>query len=52
MKDILQQQCDRLSALKKQVLSLLTKESDALNLEEWLENSRIPASDLINALQF
>ncbi|MCL1464784.1 NB-ARC domain-containing protein [Argonema galeatum] len=51
LKDILQQQCDRLSEIEKQVLSLLAKESEPINLAKLLENSRIPASDLLNALQ-
>ena len=50
-KDVLQQQFSRLSKLEKQVLSLLAKESDAVNLAKLLENSRIPSSDLLNALQ-
>ncbi len=51
LKDVLQQQCDRLSEIEKQVFSLLAKESDAINLAKLLENSRIPSSDLLNALQ-
>ncbi|MEG4342352.1 NB-ARC domain-containing protein [Microcoleus sp. A003_D6] len=51
LKDVLQQQFSRLSELEKQVLSLLAKARDAINLTQLLENSRIPASDLVNALQ-
>jgi tetrahydromethanopterin S-methyltransferase subunit G len=51
LKDILQQQCDRLSEIEKQVIFLLARESDAINLAKLLENSRIPSSDLLNALQ-
>jgi len=51
LKDILQQQFSRLSQLEKQVLSLLAKTSDPINLTQLLENSQIPASDLVNALQ-
>jgi NB-ARC domain len=51
LKDVLQQQCDRLSELEKQVLSLLAKASGAIDLTQFLEHSRIPASDLVNALQ-
>ena len=51
LKDVLQQQFSRLSELEKQVLSLLAKASDPINLTQLLENSRIPASDLVNALQ-
>ncbi len=51
LKDSLQQQCDRLSELEKQVLSLLAKESDLINLKKLLENGKIPPSDLLNALQ-
>jgi len=51
LKDILQQQFSRLSELEKQVLSLFAKASDTINLTQLLETSRIPASDLVNALQ-
>ncbi|MEG4861922.1 MULTISPECIES: NB-ARC domain-containing protein [unclassified Microcoleus] len=50
LKDVLQQQFS-LSELEKQVISLLAKASDAINLTQLLENSQIPASDLVNALQ-
>ncbi|MEG3918855.1 NB-ARC domain-containing protein [Microcoleus sp. POL10_C6] len=51
LKDILQQQFDRLSELEKQVISLLAKESQPMNRAKLLENDRIPASDFLNALQ-
>ena len=51
IKDSLQQQCDRLSEIEKQVLSLLAKENDPVNLVKLLENSKINSSDLINVLQ-
>ena len=51
VKDSLQQQCDRLSEIEKQVLSLLAKENHPVNLVKLLENSKINSSDLINALQ-
>ncbi|VXD18809.1 NB-ARC domain-containing protein [Planktothrix paucivesiculata] len=51
VKESLQQQCDRLSEIEKQVLSLLAEESYPVNLVKLLENSRINSSDLINALQ-
>ena len=51
LKDILQQQCDRLSEIEKQVLSLLAKESEPVNLAKLVQNGKIPASDLLNALQ-
>jgi len=51
LKDVLQQQFDRLSELEKQVISLLAKESQPINRAKLLENDRIPASDLLNALQ-
>ncbi|MBD1936897.1 ATP-binding protein [Microcoleus sp. FACHB-68] len=51
LKDILQQQCDRLSELEKQVLCLLAREKEAINLAKLLENGRIPPADLLNALQ-
>ncbi|MEG3838199.1 NB-ARC domain-containing protein [Microcoleus sp. Z1_C3] len=51
LKDVLQQQFDRLSELEKQVISLLAKESQPINRAKLLENEIIPASDLPNALQ-
>ena len=51
LKDVLQQQFDRLSELEKQVISLLAKESQPIDRAKLLENDIIPASDLLNALQ-
>ncbi len=51
LKDVLQQQCDRLSEIEKQVLSLLARESEPVNLAKLLENGTMPASDLLNVLQ-
>ncbi|MEG4575917.1 NB-ARC domain-containing protein [Microcoleus sp. N3A4] len=51
LKDVLQQQFDRLSELEKQIISLLAKESQSINRAKLLENEIIPASDLLNALQ-
>jgi hypothetical protein len=50
-KDVLQQQCDRLSEIEKQVISLLAKQSEPINLAKLLKNGTMPASDLLNALQ-
>jgi hypothetical protein len=51
LKDVLQQQFDRTSELEKQVMSLLAKESQPVNLVKLLEQGRMPDSDLLNALQ-
>ncbi|MEG4989484.1 NB-ARC domain-containing protein [Microcoleus sp. BR0-C5] len=51
LKDVLQQQFDRLSELEKQVISLLAKESQPIDRAKLLETDIIPASDLLNALQ-
>ena len=51
LKDVLQQQFDRLSELEQQVISLLAKQSQPINRAKLLENEIIPASDLLNALQ-
>jgi hypothetical protein len=51
LKDILQQQYQRLSEIEKQVMALLAKESAAVNLVKLIENSTISASDLIISLQ-
>jgi tetrahydromethanopterin S-methyltransferase subunit G len=51
LKDVLEEQCDRLSEIEKQVLSLLAKESSPITLAKLLENGTMPSSDLLNALQ-
>ncbi|MGB5962358.1 MAG: NB-ARC domain-containing protein [Coleofasciculaceae cyanobacterium] len=51
LKDVLQQQFERLSKIEKQVMSLLAKESEAVNLAKLSENGTIPASNLVSALQ-
>lgn len=51
LKDVLQQQFDRLSELEKQVISLLAKESQPIDRTKLLENDTIGLSDLVNALQ-
>lgn len=51
LKDSLQQQCDRLSELEIQVISLLAKESESVTPAWLLEKGGIPPSDLFNALQ-
>ena len=51
LKDVLQQQCDRLSEIEKQVLSLLARESEPVNLANLLEKGTMQSSDLLNALQ-
>ncbi len=51
LKDTLQQQCDRLSEIEKQVISLLAKEREPVNLAKLIENGIMPASDFLNALQ-
>jgi hypothetical protein len=51
LKDVLQQQFDRLSELEKQVICLLAKESQPIDRAKLLENDTIPLSDLVNALQ-
>ena len=51
LKDVLQQQCDRISEIEKQVISSLAKENEPVNLAKFIENGTMPASDLLNALQ-
>ncbi|OCR00738.1 ATPase [Oscillatoriales cyanobacterium USR001] len=51
LKDVLEEQFSRLSEIEKQVISLLAKESEPINLAKLLENSRITSSDLPNVLQ-
>jgi NB-ARC domain len=51
LKDVLQQHYDRTSELEKQVMSLLVRENQPVNLAKLLEKAQISSSDLINALQ-
>jgi len=51
LKDVLEEQFSRLSTIEKQIISLLAKESNPINLAKLLENSRITSSDLPNVLQ-
>ncbi|XZN89054.1 MAG: NB-ARC domain-containing protein [Microcoleus sp.] len=51
LKDVLQQQYDHTSELEKQVMSLLAKENQPVNLAKLLEKGQISSSDLLNALQ-
>jgi predicted transcriptional regulator len=51
LKDVLQQQFDGTSALEKQVMSLLARENQPVNLAKMLEKGQISSSDLLNALQ-
>ncbi len=51
LKDVLQQQYDRTSELEKQVMSLLARENQLVNLAKLLEKGQISSSDLLNALQ-
>ncbi|MCC3573105.1 MAG: AAA family ATPase [Microcoleus sp. PH2017_40_RAT_O_B] len=51
LKDVLQQQFDRTSELEKQVMSLLARENQPVNLAILLEKGQISSSDLLNALQ-
>lgn len=50
LKDILVRQFERLSEIEKQVMSLLARESDAMNLAKLLATGIMPSSDLLNAL--
>ena len=51
LKDVLQQHYDRTSELEKQVMSLLARENQPVNLAKLLEKGQISSSDLLNALQ-
>ena len=51
LKDVLQQQYDRTSELEKQVMSLLARENQSVNLAKLLQNGQISSSDLLNGLQ-
>jgi hypothetical protein len=51
LKDVLQQQYDRTSELEKQVMSVLARENQPVNLAKLLEKGQISSSDLLNALQ-
>jgi hypothetical protein len=51
LKDSLQEQLSRLSQIEKQVLSVLAKESEPINLAKLLEFGILPSVDMLNALQ-
>jgi len=51
LKDVLQQQYDRISELEKQVMSLLATENQPVNVAKLLKNGQISSSYLLNALQ-
>jgi DNA replication protein DnaC len=51
LKDVLQQQFDRTSELEKQVMSLLARENQPVNIAKLLEKGQISSSNLLNALQ-
>jgi hypothetical protein len=51
LKDNLQQTVSRLSDWEKQVLSLLARESNGINLATLLKNANIAPSDLVNVVQ-
>ena len=51
LKDVLQQQYDRTSELEKQVMSLLARENQPVNVAKLLQNGQISSSNLLNALQ-
>ncbi|MBE9185645.1 NACHT domain-containing protein [Microcoleus sp. LEGE 07076] len=51
LKDVLQEQFDRTSELEKQVMSVLARENQPVNLAKLLEKGQISSSDLLNALQ-
>ncbi len=51
LKDVLQQQFERISEIEQKVMSLLAKESEVVNLEKLIENGTISASDLVSRIQ-
>lgn len=52
VKDSLQQQWERLSEIEKQLMFVLAKDSQPVNLAKLLENGIISAADLGNVLQY
>ena len=51
LKDVLESQFSRLSQIEKQVMSLLAKEKEPVNLAKLLENGIISPADLLKAVQ-
>ncbi len=51
LKDSLFQQFSRLSTIEKEIIDRLASETTPINLAKLLENSPIPASDLLNGLR-
>ncbi|MFB2837939.1 NB-ARC domain-containing protein [Floridanema evergladense] len=51
LKDLLFQECDRLSEIEKQIISSIAEETEAVAISQILSHLQLPASDLINAMQ-
>jgi hypothetical protein len=51
LKDVFQEQWERLSEIEKQVMCRLAQDSEPVNLAKLLETVTVPPSDLLNALQ-
>ncbi|MGA9380994.1 MAG: NB-ARC domain-containing protein [Phormidium sp.] len=51
LKDVLFQECDRLSDIEKQIICSIAEETEAVAISQILSHLQLPASDLINAMQ-
>ena len=51
LKDILQQQLQRLSEIEKQILTILASKNEPLSLTKLLETAQMSSENLLNALQ-
>lgn len=51
LKDVLFQECDRLSDIEKQIIYSIAEETEAVAISQILSHLQLPASELINAMQ-
>lgn len=51
LKDVLFQECDRLSEIEKQIIRSIAEETEAVAISQLLSHLQLPPSELINAMQ-
>lgn len=51
LKDVLFQECDRLSNIEKQIIRSVAEETKAVAISQLLSHLQLPASELMNAMQ-
>ncbi|XWK91000.1 MAG: NB-ARC domain-containing protein [Phormidium sp.] len=51
LKDVLFQECDRLSDIEKQIIRSIAEENEAVAISQLLSHLQLPVAELINAMQ-